>query len=488
VNGRSPSWIISFETSNYKQIALCMSVDDDSRERTALRNLFWGKVIIVFLAMMVIYSVSKGFSYQTSNYNTNPPNDYFLLWDVPKVLSIKPVSNIYSDEGLSQIRTELIHISNGQEVSAKQQLVTAKVIDHESLRPVGSPLLFTCIGLLATGEFDRDLYHYCVIILICYMISIGIFCILLRMPAALTLFCIFYFTSCYDPYLSDIFVVNINQIQLLIVASILYVFSKNMHVICGLLLGFALMLKPNTLDVYVLMCAGYIIRYNYKQLLRMNIGLITGIAASFIVSSIYFDNYYIWMHFLKSITSTLRFKLLLFEDGNYGLVSLVHYLTGYDVVLLAKAALLSPVAYMIYLSRKRKDIIPVCDDNNGMPASSSGIRQGGAGLAENVNYAFLLVGAGCLVMLLSSELVWLHYYVLQIPVMLYLLKAISRNRLRLYAKIAAVCIVAGGNSFFMKYLGSHVISSVLLNICTLLMLIALFKIMMDTLNRKACFA
>jgi hypothetical protein len=139
------------------------------------------------------------------------------------------------------------------------------------------------------------------------------------------------------------------------------------------------------------------------------LGIVLAAVLSAVLSAAYFGASVVWLNFARNLPRlfTLAYPL---QSGNVGLSMLIFHLTNQHVSIVILALLVGVFAFIV--------IVTSADVRR---ARSAGANEGSSELRE----AFAVAGMGSATMILASNLAWLHYYVLLIPMSLYLLRPIA---------------------------------------------------------------
>ena len=108
-----------------------------------------------------------------------------------------------------------------------------------------------------------------------------------------------------------------------------------------------------------------------------------------------------WIGFIKSLSGTLGEGSYPLEKGNYGLVKLLFGGTGPAATMIL-IVLLAVFSWLVWSTRRK-----------------------GSAAEAAVPNAFAAAGVGCAVMLLSSPPAWVHYFVLLIPLSLFVIQSVT---------------------------------------------------------------
>jgi hypothetical protein len=397
------------------------------------------------------------------------PCDYYFSWGVANVVPSGSISNIYSDEGSSDVY-KLMAEHAKKSASAKEKHANAVLEAALTFRPTASPLLYTLFGFLSSYDFDKDVFVYSLIMLSCYITSIVLLCTMLKLPLHWTVLSIIYLTVLYNPYLLDTTSSNVNQLQLLIISVLVYALANKKTYLSGVLLAVGVLLKLNTMELSLLAFLFVVINYSSKQILKVFAGSFSAVVFSFIICSIYFDDFLIWSKFISSIPKTLAMMLKQFESGNYGLVSLVDYTTNINIVWYLKILLYLPLLPIVVSGiSNRKAASVIC-----APDRFSVTKQQVVSHDTIVEEVFIVVAVGTSIMLLSSQLVWMHYFLLNVPLLLLMVKYLESLDIPVSGKVAIILALLLSNSYFMTYYASQISCSIALNLSTAVMLIVCY--------------
>jgi hypothetical protein len=148
--------------------------------------------------------------------------------------------------------------------------------------------------------------------------------------------------------------------------------------------------------------------------------------ASFLASAAYFGSTAIWMDFLHSLMKTLNGGSYPLENGNFSLSALVFGGNNGPAAITSLLLLLAGFSWLMFASRQ--------NTSRELPDEASRNAYG----SRRMHTAFAIGGGGCAIMLLSSPLVWLHYYLLLLPLSLYVIQpANGKNYAPLLADVPA---------------------------------------------------
>jgi hypothetical protein len=117
----------------------------------------------------------------------------------------------------------------------------------------------------------------------------------------------------------------------------------------------------------------------------------------------YFGRATVWSDFLRSVPRTLDAGYQV-ANGNHGLAALVRTMTDLPLATTLAVGFVAALVAVVMLTHSRTIARPRSSD-------------------WALHESFLVTGTGCALMLLTSQLAWLHYYALLIPIARYLLRS-----------------------------------------------------------------
>jgi hypothetical protein len=295
----------------------------------------------------------------------------------------------------------------------------------------GTPFLYTVFSALSSGDFDLDYQVYRHLVILCGMVAIGFFCRYLKYPLAASLAAVIVFTEWFQPFLTDIHVANVNCIQLALLALFLLMqkkqSSKLHNFLGGAVLGFAVMLKPNLLFVPAILGISWLINKKLRTFIYESAGIATVVVLAFGLSSWAFGSVTCWRDWMQVIREVGNYMLGI-DTGNFALATLIREKVGIRA---------SSFLALLFL------LLPTLVLWAGQPKTVT--RMNEIGESEKEAYRdFLMVALGCLIYVLSSPMVWVHYYVLAIPAALFALRPLrdtgQKSLVRMTANVAPVVL------------------------------------------------
>jgi hypothetical protein len=202
----------------------------------------------------------------------------------------------------------------------------------------------------------------------------------------------------------------VNSIQLGMVGLVMWLLSRSNHskylFAASVVVGLTVMFKPNLAPIGLILAGGWLLRHQYSRLITGISGMLTGVLAAVLVSSWWLGKSSAWLDWLKMLSGAVGAAPS--KGGNY---SVMRQLTGGlspTGQLLLALFLVSAALALFWWGRRRHPEL----------STSAEIQSTDRQLLEDT----LLVAMGCVIALMASALVWIHYYLLTIPLLLILLR------------------------------------------------------------------
>jgi len=370
----------------------------------------------------------RGFSYA----RTWRGLDYYQFWVVGQAVSRLGDTDVYSEEGRKRIGGQVLDSLPRETISDR---LVAAVSRRKVLETYSTPFLYTLAGTLASGRYDADQAGFAVLSLVCGIAGVLGLCRVLRYSPLAASAAVLLLAELFAPYRSDLRVGNVNLIQLGLLSAFLCVRSLSPRrwrdPAAGAILGFAVMFKPNLAHVAAMLALGWLVNRRFGRLASVAAGAAASGVAAFTASVLFFGTWRAWSGWLAAVRS-LPDDIVGIAIGNFALARMLGDAVGRRAVPLLAIAVLATAFGSLWAGRRAGE---------GTPAAARDDDPRREALGD-----LLLVGAGCLAYLLTAPLVWVHYFVLAIPLALALLRpaadaAIGRAGAReLLAGIAVVLL------------------------------------------------
>jgi len=359
----------------------------------------------LILASLVSLSLLGAWQY-TRDY---PGIDYYVTWVASDAVSNDTRHDIY--EETSQYRLTFEYRKKARDlVDAPQQLQAANYI--EKLDFTATPFLYWVTGLLATGSYATDLAIWQALTLLLVTTSILVICRLLGYSPINSMVVLLPVLAWFMPLYSNLRVANVNGIQLGLITLIVYLLKRRAEgfslFITGLLTGMLVMYKPNLAPVGLLFAGVWVVRQHYLKLSLAVSGMAAGAFVSVLVSSVWLGSTTAWLNWFSYIRQYMDGGPGE-RGGNYAIITQLSS-DASSLTQLAAAVILCLLCLVLFWWERRGDGDPDLHKNNEDRE-----------FIENTTF----IAMGCIIMILTSSMVWLHYYLLTLPMIIIALRPYS---------------------------------------------------------------
>lgn len=348
-----------------------------------------------------------------------PGIDFYQFWVGGQAVLGDGAADLYSEAGRSGIAEQYYRKAQQGPAESRFQRAAAH---RRVLETYATPFFYTLFALASPRDYDTAYNLFHLLSLLSLVFSVACLGRLLGTSAEFSLALFVLVSLWFSPLLSDVHVANVNQIQLALLSGFLWIRRKRGRLwreLCGgFLLGLGLAFKPNLVLVAVVLGIAWVLQGRQRELIATGAALAGGLLAAFAVASVFFGSLGCWAQWFAAVGAMPK-AIIPVDRGNYAISIPLSAGLGFDVSWLLLSALLA--ATMVALWRGRK-----------LGAESELLADVGA------------VAAGCLVYLLSAPLVWLHYYLLALPALIFVLRrqAGSRPMLRELLAAAALALIS----------------------------------------------
>ena len=354
------------------------------------------RIAVVLLLLVSGCAVTQSWSFG----QTFPGMDYYQFWVVGEAVEHDAVRNPYTDAERARIGALFLARAT-HDTDAKRQSTVAT--GRPVLETYSTPFLYAAIHGLASGDYEIDYGRWHAISLSSFVAGVVGISRLLGISWLATLVILNALLLRFAPFQSETQVMNVNSVQLGLLALVL-AFQRNREsarslFVSGALLGCATMFKPNIALISVLLLTSLVITRQFRTLLHQGLGIAAGVAFAFASSSLFFGTVECWFGWIQAI-AWIPPEIITPEMGNYAGFSFVVGAVASSYSTAFALALCLPAAIAIWLRR---------DDPIAIGAGQN---------QEQAVRVVTLYGIGCTAFLLSANLVWEHYFILAIPLML----------------------------------------------------------------------
>lgn len=336
--------------------------------------------------------------------------DYYQAWVAANALRLDE-ADVYTVRGrreLGKIYDAKVEDAVGtrREDLAKSRWAHVAHLTEE-IRSTGTPLQYAAQGALGISDYDADQYRWLILGAVGVMLGVGALALMLGYPWAAALLAIAVAQRAL-PLQSDLWVGNVNRMQLAVLALFVAVAHARWlpirHVLSGAVLGLAVAFKPNVAPLACVVALGWVFVGPWSRAWRSVVGAAVGAGAGIAVPGFMFgfDKWEAW------------FKQLAFLGGNTSVSSgnlaslTVGWLFGGGLAgtVLATVVFAGALGALGWWWRRQV---------------------GAMDAVELRRFDVLLLGVGGVVSAFAAPLVWVHYFVLVVPLALFVLRPSSRG-------------------------------------------------------------
>ena len=406
-----------------------MTMGKMDRDSTLLNRFYDPAAFVLFV--LVVLSFAGAWNYAEEL----PGIDYYVAWVAVDATRNGSEHTIYSKEGRYRIGRQY-RAAALEENPDSRQAASAQIqsVPHMT----ATPFLYWVIRLFSSGDYEADLTVWHAIALVLFVFGVVVFC---RMSGYSTTALLAIMLPCLvwmEPLHADLRVANVNSFQVGMLGLILLLLARDpdrrMLFAAGFVLALLVMFKPNLAPVAVLLPGAWLIRGQYHKLFTALAGMVAGTLIALVVSSYFFGGLTAWLDWIRSISSQ-TYQFVEASQGNFSPGR--SFKLGFQGQAILSLALCALVLVFFWWGGK-------ADGNK--PAHRGGQQK----VITSVEYAQLL-GLACLVHMFVSPLVWTHYYLLAIPMLIVAFRpwpeVSHRNLLsfllhRVLPAIALLCLMA----------------------------------------------
>jgi hypothetical protein len=323
--------------------------------------------------------------------------DFYQFWLVAQQHDRPDVYDPAVRRAVGQAALQRARQRGGREEAAAE--FNAQVYP-DVIEPTATPLLYVATRLTVTGDYERDLARFQLASNLAALAALVVLCRLCGFTRVDSMLAAAVAALCLSPIRHDLTHANTARLQLFMLTAPLLVLSRwprsgGAAAVAGALLGLAIMYKPNIAAAAPLLLLPRLARREMTRAAALALGIAGGMTLGFAAGAAGFAGagagaWASWWRALRALDYPLAM-------GNCGGGRVIAELTGMNLGGVAFLLALACSAAFTWVGVKRSQASTSADD-------------------------VAAVAAGCLVMLIASPLAWVHYYVLAIPMGLYLLR------------------------------------------------------------------
>jgi len=368
---------------------------------TKEQSQFFKDPLTLILATLAALSLLGAWGYAKNSAGI----DYYVTWVASDAVKNDTPLNIYEPSSRYRLAVEYRNRADALGDASKQKQVAAYL---KELQMTATPFLYWVTGLLASGDYANDLLRWQSISLFLTVAFILLSCRLLNYTAATSLAILLPVLVWFAPLYSNLNVANVNGFQLGLLGLALWLLRRHAQApylfSASLVIGLLVMYKPNLAPVALLFGGGWAVRKQHGRLGIALAGMVSGALAALLVSSWWLGNGSAWLDWLAYISQ--------FVDagpgetgGNYAVITQLTSVGATGQLTFAIVLCALSLAFQWWGRRNVSD-------------AASGETVDNRVFIESA----LLIATGCIIALLTSSLVWLHYYLFTLPMILVALR------------------------------------------------------------------
>jgi len=320
------------------------------------------------------------------------------------------------------------------------------------IETLATPFFYAVVSILMIGEYERDIYVFVGASLAAHAIGVALLGRMLRYSATLTAWGIGALGLPFLPFCSNLSVLNVGALQLLQVAGTLMLISSRALASAGCLLGLAIAFKPTLLPILPAIALVLTIDGHRGLAARLLVGLAFGLGIACLTGCGFLQDWSCWYQWLGSLSAVVSSESVMMSPWNCSMSSYARASLGIDISGMVMAGLLGCMAFFAHRSRF-----------TGLPETPC------AGRAPE---RLVLAGSmGCVIALVGSPLVWGHYQLLTIPLLLWVgRRSMAGGDHTVYRSLAVLAFLLLTVAAQAMGLGRQMTEMVLGNVASLILL------------------
>lgn len=337
--------------------------------------------------------------------------DFYQMWVGARVAG--QTTDFYAPSTAARIGEEYVRRAETEERSVKRVVVARY---RRQLELVSTPFLYTLYAPFR-GTYERGLLLFQLGSLLSLIAAIAILTRTFRFGIVLGLSFLAVLATLYEPAATDLRVANANHFVLLLLAVATALTMRRKMTAAGAVLAVAALAKPYLVLVLALSYGIWLITRRWRDLGAHAGGAAIAGVLGFVASSLYFRSTTIWLEWLHAIR-TMPQSMVPLELGNFALTQILFDLWG---VRLSIAVTVLALTLAVAIGARAK------------------------GVAANID--ILAIGLGSVIGLLGSPLVWVHYLVMALPLLAWLLRPARAERMRVAAAVALLLLALAPSDY-----------------------------------------
>ena len=328
--------------------------------------------------------------------------DFYQFWVVGQAAREEGTGNVWSPEERLRLgqawAQRAVQDAGPKSVDGKDRRKLA-ASRRQDLETYSTPWLYTLFGWTASGDYNIDLRRFQFAGVLSFALAVLGLARLAGMSWSAAALLVAFLITFFAPTLSDMRVGNVNRLQVAALGAVVLAGARRGagQFVAGFLLGLAVMFKPNLAYPALALGLGWIVLGRWQRLARQVPAALVGAAAAFGLSSQWFGRTAVWSEWSAVLGELMGEYDHAISKGNVALVKLLEELGVGAAGTLVSVVL--GVAFLAALGLRRR------------------ARAEAAPLED-----LALVGLGGALSVSTSQLAWLHYDLLVVPLAVYLLR------------------------------------------------------------------
>jgi hypothetical protein len=328
--------------------------------------------------------------------------DFYQFWVVGQAAHQSGTGDVWSAQErlrLGQEWAQRAAAEQGPQSADPSQRRNLAASRRQDLETYSTPWLYTLFGWTASGDYDSDLERFQGAGNLALALAVLGLARLAGWSWSAGAVLVAFLLTFFAPLLSDVRVGNVNRLQVAALGAVVLAGARRGagQLAAGFLLGLSVLFKPNLAYPALALGLGWIVLGRRERLVRQVPAALVGAAAAFGLASHWFGGTAAWTQWSAVLGELMGEYDHALSKGNFALVKLLEESglgAAGTLVPLALAA-----AFLVALVLRRRAEAP-------------------ADALEDL----ALAGLGGALSVSTVRLAWVHYYLLVVPLCVYLLR------------------------------------------------------------------
>ncbi len=314
--------------------------------------------------------------------------DFYQMWAGARIAREAP--DFYSPQTRSRMGEAYFRAAVEQHQSPRT-IAVARF--RRDLQTFGSPLLYTFFGVFR-GTYEHDLLLFDLLMLVACAVWVAVFVRLFGWSACTGALLFAVLLLAFRPVRGDALAGNVNEFLTLAVAVASWLMARRRFAAAGALLAIATLVKPLVILAFAITLLFWIARRRWRDLGLHIAGAFVAAIAAVVASSLYFRSWSIWPEWIRSLRAMPQ-DVIPLESGNVAVPLVIQRFTGLHSPAVLLIVVLAAAAFVAFRFKPDADAV--------------------------------LIPLGCVAFELSSPLVWVHYLVLGVPLLMFLMRPAAKR-------------------------------------------------------------